>query len=266
MQECSDGSEIERLLEIMRALRDSTGGCSWDLAQTFSSVAPYTIEEAYEVAHAIDSGSRSALRDELGDLLFQVVFHAQMADEEGAFCFSDVVASICDKMERRHPHVFSGHVYATAAEQSRAWEEIKRSERGDDSRSGSLMDGVGLGLPELRRAVKVQKRAAGAGFDWTSVEGVLDKVSEELEELKQAITEDDQAQIEQEFGDLLFSCANLSRHLGVDAGASLRRATSKFEARFRQLERLLFQSGSSFDESTPQLLEQLWERVKTEST
>lgn len=227
---------IDALLAIMARLRDPAGGCPWDLEQDFSTIAPYTIEEAYEVADAIERGALHELRDELGDLLLQVVFHAQMAREQGAFGFDDVVASICDKMVRRHPHVFAEESVADAAEQSERWERQKAAERAARGDSSLLAD-IPRGLPEWLRARKLQKRAAGIGFDWPGAEPVLAKLDEELGELRREIdTGAGRDKLEDEFGDVLFVLSNLARKLDIDPGAALRRANAKFERRFRWME------------------------------
>jgi ATP diphosphatase len=230
-------SAIDQLLEIMARLRDRERGCPWDVEQTFATIAPYTIEEAYEVADAIDRDDMPALKDELGDLLLQVVFHAQMAHEAGRFGFDDVVAAICDKLVRRHPHVFGGARIDDAAAQTRAWEEQKKRERGGDD--GSVLDGISRGLPEWLRALKLQQRAASVGFDWPSVDPVFDKLHEELDEVRHEFAQQprDRTRLTDEIGDVLFVCANLARHAGVDVGEALRRANAKFERRFRHMER-----------------------------
>jgi ATP diphosphatase len=226
---------MERLLTIMRRLRDPETGCPWDVAQSFETIAPYTIEEAYEVADAIQRGDADDLRDELGDLLLQVVFHAQMADERGWFGFADVEAAISDKMERRHPHVFGDADIDSADAQTVAWETQKAEERRARGQH-SLMDGVAPGLPEWMRAKKLQKRAAEAGFDWPDAEPVLDKLGEEAQEVREAMASGDPVHIEEELGDLLFAAVNLARQLKVDPGKALRRANAKFEQRFRAME------------------------------
>ena len=248
----SGARDIGALLAIMAALRDPRGGCPWDLAQTFATIAPYTVEEAYEVVDAIDRGDMAELRDELGDLLLQVVFHARMAEEAGAFDFGDVVAAICDKMTRRHPHVFADASVADAQAQTRAWDAHKRAERaarGDDD--GSALAGIARGLPEWQRAVKLQHRAAKVGFDWPGPAPVFDKLHEEIEEARtefDAVAADPadataRARLEEELGDLLFVAANLTRHAGVDFGAALRRANAKFERRFRAMEAMAAGAG-----------------------
>ena len=226
---------MNRLLGIMRQLRDPENGCPWDVQQTFASIAPYTIEEAYEVADAIERGSAGDLRDELGDLLLQVVFHAQIADELGWFAFADVENAISDKMERRHPHVFGTEHVDSAEAQTVAWEVGKAAER-QAAGMTSLMDGVAPGLPEWMRAKKLQKRAAQAGFDWPGPGPVLDKVNEECAEVRQALANNNVDEIEDELGDLLFAAVNLARQLQIDPGVALRRANRKFEQRFRAME------------------------------
>ncbi len=251
---------MERLLDIMRRLRDPESGCPWDVEQTFATIAPYTIEEAYEVADAVRRGDRDDLCDELGDLLLQVVFHAQMADELGWFGFADVEAAISDKMERRHPHVFGDASIDSAEAQTVAWEEQKAAERRSRGQH-SFMDGVAVGLPEWMRARKLQKRAAEAGFDWPGPEPVLDKLDEERVEIEQAIAAGDRDEIADELGDLLFVVVNLARQLKVDPGDALRGANAKFEARFRAMEDL---AGGAEALATLDLdaQEALWVRVK----
>ncbi len=243
---------IDALLSIMAALRDPQGGCPWDTQQTFKTIAPYTIEEAYEVADAIDRGDLADLKDELGDLLLQVVFHARMAQEQGAFDFADVVAAICDKMTRRHPHVFADAHFEDADAQLADWEARKRGEReakGDTDTSA--LAGIARGLPEWQRAVKLQKKAAKVGFDWPSPAPVLEKLREEIGEVRAefdavAANPTDRAaqdRLEDEIGDVLFVCANLARHAKVDVGTALRRANHKFERRFRAMETLAASDG-----------------------
>jgi len=252
----------------MARLRDPEGGCPWDLKQTFDTIAPYTIEEAYEVAEAILDGDHEALRDELGDLLFQVVFYAQMAAESGAWRFEDVVAGICDKMERRHPHVFGGTEVAGAAAQTEAWERHKAAERAmhpaDGARNGAL-DGVPLGLPALTRAFKLQNRAARVGFDWPSADQVLAKIDEERAELGHEIDQDGgSARLTDEFGDILFAHANLARHLDIDPETALRHANAKFERRFRTIEAWLAETGRGPEDACLDEMETLWTRAKAE--
>lgn len=256
-----DKGPIRDLLDIMSALRDPVGGCPWDLQQDFRSIAPYTIEEAYEVADAIDRNDLPALRDELGDLLLQVVFHAQMARERGAFDFGDVVRAISSKMMRRHPHVFAGERVADADAQRGAWEEHKARERagtGDES----VIAGVGRALPALMRADKLARRAARVGFDWPDPAGVAAKLREELAEVEAARQEGETAHVQEEIGDLLFTCASLARHLKVDPEEALRSANRKFERRFRVLEQLLGARGADWVGISAEELDHLWAEVK----
>jgi len=253
---------IERLREIMARLRDPEGGCPWDKEQTFATIAPYTVEEAYEVAEAIERGDLEDLKGELGDLLFQVVFHARMAEEQGAFAFDDVAEAMVDKMIRRHPHVFAGQTYADVAEQTAAWETIKAGERAAKSRAVSLLDDVPPGLPGLTRAVKLTKRAARVGFDWPSTDEVLAKLREELEELQVEIDAGDLPKARAELGDLLFVCANLARKLDVDPEDSLRAANAKFARRFSHIEKVLAERGSSPEQSTLEEMDALWDEAK----
>ncbi len=261
---------IDDLLEIMSALRDPKGGCPWDKEQTFATIAPYTIEEAYEVADAIDRGDMADLRDELGDLLLQVVFHARMAQEVGAFAFADVVEAICDKMTRRHPHVFGDASFEDAEAQLADWEARKRAERMARGESdASALAGIARGLPEWQRAVKLQHKAAKVGFDWPGPDPVLDKLAEEIDEVRAefdavAAMSDDAAardRLEDEIGDVLFVCANLARHAKVDFGAALRRANRKFERRFRAMEALAASEGG-LDGKTLEEQDRYWERAK----
>jgi len=263
--------DIHDLLAIMARLRDREGGCPWDIEQTFATIAPYTIEEAYEVADAIDRGDLTALKDELGDLLLQVVFHARMAEEQGAFAFADVVAAISDKMLRRHPHVFAGVAVEDAEAQTRAWDEHKRREReqaGHDDTSA--LAGIARGLPEWQRAVKLQHKAAKVGFDWPGPTPVIAKLHEEIEEVRvefaavaadpgDAVARD---KLEDELGDLLFVCANLARHAKVDVGNALRRANLKFERRFRAMESLAAADGTKLAELSLEEQDRYWERAK----
>lgn len=258
---------IERLLEIMRGLRDPDGGCPWDKEQSFESIAPYTVEEAYEVADAITRGAMDDLLDELGDLLFQVVFHAQMASEKGLFSFEDVVGAITTKMVRRHPHVFGDSEVGTPEEQTLAWEEHKRLERLDrgQGNASSVLDGVGRGLPALLRAEKLQRRAARTGFDWEQTGELLPVLGAELEELGGAIEQDARSDaVADEFGDLVFSCVNLARHLGIDTETALRRANGKFERRFRRVENILEGRGVEAGPEQRLAMEQAWKQAKSE--
>jgi len=265
--------DIDRLLAIMARLRDPATGCPWDREQTFATIAPYTIEEAYEVADAIDRGDLADLRDELGDLLLQVVFHARMAQEQGAFDFADVVAAISDKMLRRHPHVFAGAAVEDAAAQTRAWEAHKHAERaaaGEDD--ASALAGIARGLPEWQRAVKLQHRAARVGFDWPGPVPVIAKLHEEIEEVRVefgavAGAPDDAAaqdRLEDEIGDLLFVCANLARHAKVDPGTALRRANRKFERRFRAMEALALAEGVRLVDLPLEQQERYWLLAKAQ--
>ena len=253
--------DIQRLLRIMAQLRDPQNGCPWDLQQDFSTIAPYTIEEAYEVADAIQQGDMGELRDELGDLLLQVVFHSQMAHEDGHFTFTDVVMSISEKMERRHPHVFAGVSVESAEHQSAAWEQVKAEERAQRGHT-SLMDDVPRGMAELQRSIKLQKRAAQVGFDWQSPEPVFEKLSEEIDEVREALAENDTNAIEDEIGDVLFAVSNLARQLGVDPAKALRRANAKFESRFRQMEEASDGSHALAQMSLEEM-EACWQKVKS---
>ncbi len=248
---------LPRLLEIMRRLRDPDTGCPWDIEQDFASIAPYTIEEAHEVADAIEREDWDDLKGELGDLLLQAVYHSQMADEAGLFDFQDVARSISDKMVTRHPHVFGDDSRDKSAEQqTRDWEAAKAAERG---KAGTL-DGVARGLPALLRAVKLQKRAARVGFDWPSTDEVLDKVAEEMAELRGAT---DPAHRAEEFGDLLFVMANLARHLEIDPEAALRAANAKFTRRFAAIEAALAAKGKRPEDSDLAEMDALWDAAKT---
>lgn len=263
----ADPRDVSRLLRIMAQLRDREHGCPWDIEQDFASIAPYTIEEAYEVADAIDRHALDELRDELGDLLLQVVFHAQMAAEQGVFDFGDVVVAISEKMVRRHPHVFA-QVQADDAEAVTAnWEAIKRAERkAKGEQDDSALAGISRGLPEWMRATKLQARAARIGFDWPDAAPVLDKLAEEIEEVRQELVrgpvEDNHARLEDEIGDVLFVCANLARHAGVDPGAALRHANQKFERRFRAMEALSTAQGRPLAELSLDEQEACWQQVK----
>ena len=249
---------VERLLEIMARLRDPAGGCPWDREQDFRSIAPHTLEEAYEVADAIERGDLESLRDELGDLLFQVAFHAQLASEQGAFRFDDVVAAICDKLTRRHPHVFAGASVADAGEQTRRWEDMKREERRALGQDGALSD-VPLALPALTRARKLGSRAAQAGFDWPDAGGPRAKIDEELLELDRAA---DAASRQAELGDLLFSVVNYARHLGLDPERALREANERFANRYAHVERALRTAGIEAARADAALLDRLWADAK----
>ncbi len=260
---------IERLKAIMARLRDRQGGCPWDVEQTFATIAPYTIEEAYEVADAIERNDMAALKEELGDLLFQVVFHARMAEEAGLFAFDDVAAALSDKMVGRHPHVFGDAEVRTAAGQTAAWEEHKAAERKRKASAGadgvhSVLDDVPVNLAALARAQKIQKRASRVGFDWGAAAPALDKVEEEVHELRAELraAELPQERIDEEIGDLLFAVVNVGRLAGADAETALRRATLKFERRFRGVEAMLRERGKSPEQSTLAEMDALWDAVK----
>ena len=271
MNDGNNGGDIQRLLDIMSRLRDRERGCPWDIEQDFSTIAPYTIEEAYEVADAIDRGDLGALKDELGDLLLQVVFHAQMAREQDEFDFGDVVAAISDKMVRRHPHVFGDVDRGDAEAVKRSWERIKRDERrdagdGDDS----ALAGIARGMPEWQRAVKLQDRAAKVGFDWPGPAPVLDKLLEELDEVRAefdalSAAPDEaavRAKLQEEIGDLLFVAANLARHAKVDVGSALRGANQKFERRFRAMEAQAEADGMHLADLPLDAQDRYWDRAK----
>ena len=253
---------IDRLLAIMARLRDPERGCPWDREQDFATIAPYTIEEAYEVADAIERQDMTALKDELGDLLFQVVFHARMAQEDGLFAFDDVAEAIGDKMERRHPHVFGDAEIASIAAQNEAWEAHKAAEREAKGEAASVVDGVAIALPALLRAAKISRRAARIGFDWPDAASVIDKIEEELDEIEDAIDDSaSPAALEEEIGDLLFAAANLARKLDIEPETALRRATAKFERRFRRVETLAKARGIGRDLDA---LEALWQEIKAQ--
>lgn len=255
--------EIDKLLRVMERLRNPESGCPWDLAQTYASIAPHTIEEAYEVTDAIAREDWQELQKELGDLLFQVVFYAQLAKEEKRFTFADVVAGVTAKMIRRHPHVFGATQYADQAEQQTDWERIKAAEQ--TQVATSVLDGVTRGLPATTRAIKLQRKAARVGFDWPTLSPVLDKVAEEVLEIRAALqTGADADQLTEELGDLLFACVNLARHLGADPESTLHAANRKFERRFRRMENWLDASGRTPEQASLQELDALWERAKAE--
>jgi MazG family protein len=257
---------IENLIKVMRDLRDPEQGCPWDREQDFASIAPYTIEEAYEVAEAIDRGDLQALREELGDLLLQVVFHARMAEELGVFRFDDVVDGIVEKLVRRHPHVFGDQRIDSAEEQRAAWEMAKAEERQrDPGAEAGLLDGVALALPALARAEKLGRRAAAVGFDWPDLAGVHAKLREEMTELEATVDQGDAAGRQEEVGDLLFTVASLARHLQVDPEEALRRANRKFEDRFRIVEEAVRKSGRQWAEFNADALDTLWREAKRRS-
>ena len=254
-------ASIDKLLEVMEKLRDADSGCPWDRQQDFASIAPYTIEEAYEVADAIARDDMSGLRDELGDLLFQVVFHAQMAAEAGVFDFDDVATGISEKMLRRHPHVFGDEKQRAAGQIDGSWEQIKANERNRDNDESALA-GVARALPALKRAQKLGKRAGTVGFDWPNRQGVREKIHEELDELEAAVGARSSANIEEEFGDLLFAIVNLARHLDVDPEKALTAANYKFERRFREMERSVKESGKPLKAYSLESLDKEWRAAK----
>lgn len=255
-------SAVEELLEVMRRLRDPQTGCAWDREQTFVSIVPHTLEEAHEVADAIASGSMPAIRDELGDLLFQVVFLARIAEEQGEFAFDDVARAIVDKLVRRHPHVFERNQSLTSAEQTDAWESMKAAERRAEG-AGGVLAGVARSLPALTRAAKLGKRAARVGFDWPEVDGVRAKVDEELAEFEATLRDGESAaRREEEFGDMLFALANWGRHLGIDPEAALRAANGKFETRFAAMERFAAARGIALGSLDLEAWERLWQEAK----
>jgi nucleoside triphosphate diphosphatase len=267
-------SEISRLLEIMAALRAPETGCPWDLEQNFASIAPYTLEEAYEVVDAIERGDRADLKDELGDLLLQVVFHARMAEEEGTFTFPDVVEAITTKLIRRHPHVFGQTQELSPTEVKSLWEEVKRKEKTErrasrigmgmppESHETGFLGGIPTALPALTRAQKLTAKAATVGFDWPEAAQVIDKIHEELEEVKEASSSGDRDRIEDEIGDLLFSVTNLARHFGIDPENALRRTNAKFERRFRAIEHALERDGKTLEQASLEEMEKLWVGAK----
>lgn len=251
---------MDRLLEVMARLRDRDGGCAWDLEQTFATIAPYTIEEAYEVADAIQRGDLADLKDELGDLLLQVVFHARMAEEGGAFAFEDVASAIVDKMIRRHPHVFGEAVTRSAEEQTAAWEEAKARERA--ARGAGWLDAVAVTLPALTRAVKLSSRAARVGFVWPTLGEVMTKLHEEVAELEAEVAAGDKARIHAELGDVLFVCANIARTLDIDPEDALRASNAKFVRRFGHIEKRLAESGRTPADSTLAEMDGLWDEAR----
>jgi len=256
---------IHQLIEVMQRLRSPDGGCPWDLEQTFETIAPYTIEEAYEVLDAIQRNDMADLKDELGDLFLQIVFHSQMAEEAGQFGIQDVATSIVEKMVRRHPHVFASEEERSSGEQKLAWEDVKAQERAQKSpgnKATSALDGVALALPALLRAEKLQKRAARVGFDWKEPDQVFAKLEEEIAEVKEAIQDGDHAHIQEEIGDLIFVCANLARKLDVDPEVALREANKKFEGRFRSMETLATERDQAFPLLDLASQEALWQDVK----
>ncbi|MER8527220.1 nucleoside triphosphate pyrophosphohydrolase [Mesorhizobium sp. M0814] len=267
--------DISRLIEIMAALRAPETGCPWDIEQDFSTIAPYTIEEAYEVADAIARGDLDDLRDELGDLLLQVVYHAQMAEEAGEFSFGDVVLAITTKMIRRHPHVFGDDKARSAGMAKGMWEKIKAEEKAEkrsarlargldpEDHGKGFLDSVPVALPALTRALKLQEKAARVGFDWSEAAPILDKIEEEIGELREALAKGDTAPIKDEFGDMLFAVVNLGRHLKIDSEAALSGTNEKFRSRFHYVERTLQASGNSLEEATLDEMEALWHQAKS---
>ena len=254
-------ADISKLRDVMRKLRDAENGCPWDVAQTFGTVAPYTVEEAYEVADAIERDDMDNLRDELGDLLFQVVFHAQMAEEAGLFDLDDVAGGITDKMVRRHPHVFGTEDERADGKKDGSWEQIKEEER-SDSADDSALAGVAKALPALKRAQKLGKRASRVGFDWPDRQGVREKILEELDEIQSAIGTRDAEEMEAEFGDVLFSVVNMARHLDIDPEKALTDANYKFERRFRDMEREIAESGKRLRDFNLETLDKYWRAAK----
>ncbi len=264
--------DIQRLIEIMAALRTPETGCPWDLKQDFATIAPYTIEEAHEVAEAIARNDLEDLKDELGDLLLQVVFHARMAQEQGSFEFGDVVQSITEKLIRRHPHVFGDTRHLTSDEVKGLWDKIKadekaarRQRRGIEDEAGALA-GIPSGLPALTRALKLQQKASKVGFDWNDPRAVLDKIKEETVEIERALDTDDRAAVAGEIGDLMFALVNLARHLDVDSEASLRGTNAKFERRFAAIESALALRGKTPSEATLAEMDALWDQAKADET
>jgi ATP diphosphatase len=269
--------DISRLIEIMAALRNPSTGCPWDIEQDFASIAPYTIEEAYEVADAIARGDMDDLRDELGDLLLQVIYHAQMAEEAQEFAFGDVVQAITEKMIRRHPHVFGDAEARSAGMAKGMWEKIKSEEKAlkrqaridrgldpEDHGTGFL-DGIPIALPALTRALKLQEKAARVGFDWTEAAPILDKIEEEIAELREAMAKNDLDSMQDEFGDVVFALVNLGRHLKIDSEAALSGTNEKFRSRFHYIERALNASGRSLEASSLDEMEELWQQAKAVS-
>jgi MazG family protein len=261
--------ETDRLIDVMARLRDPQSGCPWDIEQTFATIVPYTIEEAFEVADAIEQSDMAALKEELGDLLLQVAYHARMAEEEGAFDFEDVARTIADKMIRRHPHVFGDDTVANAAAQTANWEAQKAAERAAKARTEGqetgVLDGVPRALPALMRAEKLTKRAARVGFDWPESAQIFDKINEEIGEIREVIAEGgDHGRLEDEIGDLLFCAANLARHFKIDPETALRGANAKFERRFRSMEAAFRGRGQAIADASLDEMEQCWQAAKSE--
>jgi ATP diphosphatase len=261
--------QMQRLLGVMASLRDPQRGCPWDRQQTFQSILPYTLEEVYEVAEAIEQGDMNSLREELGDLLFQIVFYAQMAKEAGEFDFTDIAAGISDKLVQRHPHVFGDADIADAEAQTLAWEQHKERERhvraADEQREPSVLDNVPLALPGLMRAMKLQRRAARQGFDWPDITPVLDKIEEELVEVREVLAEGgDRDKLEHEIGDLIFACVNLGRHADIEPEVAMRGVNRRFEQRFRRVEALAREQNQSLAEMSLEEMDRLWDQAKAE--
>ena len=249
---------IQELVDIMSALRDPETGCPWDRQQTMESIIPYTLEEIYELVDALERNNMEDVRDELGDLLFHVIFYSQMASESGSFGFADVIAGVCDKLKRRHPHVFSGQQVDTIEDVKSNWEKIKREER-----AGDYLDNIAKALPAMLRAEKLQKRAAQVGFDWDKPAPVLAKVEEEVSELKQAMDQPQHhARLQDEVGDLFFAAINLARHLDINPETALRKANNKFEQRFRFIQTTLEEEGHDLETASMEKMEELWEQAK----
>jgi MazG family protein len=257
---------LETLMSIVKKLRDPETGCPWDKVQTSSTIAEYAIEEAYEVVEAIENNDPESLKEELGDLLFQILFHSHIAAENGLFNLYEVIDALSEKMIRRHPHVFSETKAISEEEQSLLWEEQKKSERQQKSTTNNAFSGIPLSLPALLRSQKIQKRAAQVGFDWKIIDGVFDKIQEEIVELKEAINEKNSNQIENELGDIIFSCVNLSRHLKLNAETALRKSTEKFIQRFSWIESRLSQQKRQLEECSPTELHTLWLEAKSAET
>ena len=257
-------TQLRALIEVMAKLRDPINGCAWDLEQDHASIAPYTIEEAYEVQDAIEKNDMQGLREELGDLLLQVVFQARIGEEAGHFDFADIAQAITDKMIRRHPHIFGDHEYRTAEEQRQAWEDIKAEER-QSKNENRLLDDVATTLPAMMRAFKLQKRAARVGFDWPDSQQVLDKVKEELAEVEAELTPDqiDQNRLEDEIGDVLFSVINLARKLEIDPEQALKSTNNKFTNRFNYVEQVIVSNGNNIKEASLDEIEDLWQKAKS---
>lgn len=258
-------NSIDDLLQIMAQLRHPTDGCPWDLKQTFASIAPYTIEEAHEVANAIVNNDMAELQDELGDLLLQVVFHARMAEEQGSFAFADVVRAICEKMRRRHPHVFADVDASDTETVNQNWEAIKATERAEKGHAdNSALAGISAGLPAMRQAIKLGKKAAAVGFDWPNTDGVLDKIHEEVDELAAELAASNHENEQAEFGDLLFAMMNYARHRKIDPDMALRQASQKFEQRFRLMEQQLNAQQQVLSQMDLPQMEAAWQQVKRE--